>query len=362
MPKYHSATFLQSITAPGKYRVDPGLYLSVSGAKGTSKTWVFRYQLRGGRHDAGLGPYPAVTVTEAKKRALLAREQVRAGLDPIKQRRAAALPSAPVPTFLEMALEWQEKVLPTGLNPKTVYRASLLLGARYCGQLHGKPISEIRPTDLASMLRDVAEEKPETARKLHGFLRKVFVYSRVVLRDRHNLELTLPVGSDELAAAGYVRTRKSVPHPALDWREAPAFMDQLAARPGIVTYALQLLILTGLRESAVTRAEWSEFDVGAAVWTVPLERLKDREHRTQPLRVPLSTHAQAILRRLKGLDPKWVFPGARPNEPLSPQSLLQALKLRINRTPEGRTAWTDPDSQRPIGARHARNFEDLWRG
>ena len=87
MPKFYSATFLQSVTKPGRYRVEPGLYLSVSGTTGSAKTWTFRYQRHGQRHDAGLGAFPDVSVTEAKRLAVLARQQLGTGLDPIQERK-----------------------------------------------------------------------------------------------------------------------------------------------------------------------------------------------------------------------------------------------------------------------------------
>src|ERR1700739_3818793 len=48
-----------------------GLYLRV-GPTG-SKSWVFRYQADGRRHDLGLGPYPDISLAEARERATTQR-------------------------------------------------------------------------------------------------------------------------------------------------------------------------------------------------------------------------------------------------------------------------------------------------
>src|SRR5215469_6787081 len=57
-----------------------GLYLRVS-ATG-SKSWVFRFQLDGRRHDMGLGPYPDFSLAEARTRSAAYRKQRHDGIDP----------------------------------------------------------------------------------------------------------------------------------------------------------------------------------------------------------------------------------------------------------------------------------------
>ncbi|WP_322015970.1 tyrosine-type recombinase/integrase [Paraburkholderia sp. J12] len=56
-------------------------------------------------------------------------------------------------------------------------------------------------------------------------------------------------------------------------------------------------------------ATWSEFDLDAAVWTIPGTRMKAKE----PHRVPLSSVALALVKRLKELNQHetLVFPSPR---------------------------------------------------
>ena len=327
MPKFYSATFLQSVTKPGRYRVDPGLYLSVSGTNGSAKTWMFRYQRHGHRHDAGLGAYPDVSVTEAKRLAVMARQQLGAGIDPIQERRAALRLVLPIPTFSEVADILMEQITRSDINEKNRYRAGLLLGPSYCGPILNKPVNAITVTDIADLLSAVAAKKPETSLKLLGQLRKLFQLARITLRDRNAVLLApLPTDPEDLRAAGYRPSTTSLPHPALDWREAPELMGRLRTFPGLVSQALQVLILTGLRESAVVGAEWPEIDLKAGVWTVPLDRLKDRRHRSQALRVPISSLLHDLFVEMNCRDANWVFPGQVPGQHLAPQSLLQMLR------------------------------------
>ena len=65
----------------GRYTDGRGLMLVVkpSGAR----SWVLRYQLNGRRRDMGLGPYPEVTLSAAREKALVARRQIVEGVDPL---------------------------------------------------------------------------------------------------------------------------------------------------------------------------------------------------------------------------------------------------------------------------------------
>ena len=88
--------------------------------------------------------------------------------------------------------------------------------------------------------------------------------------------------------------------------------------------AFELLVLTAARSSEIRLAKWDEFDVNAAVWTVPANRMKmKREHR-----VPLSTRAVELLSLAEHLTDGsgLVFPGTRKRKPLSDMTLSKLIK------------------------------------
>src|SRR6476661_5373482 len=77
-------------TAPaGRFTDGRGLMLVVkpSGAR----SWVLRYQLNGRRRDMGLGPYPEVTLSTAREKALVARRQIVEGNDPLSAPTARSM-------------------------------------------------------------------------------------------------------------------------------------------------------------------------------------------------------------------------------------------------------------------------------
>jgi hypothetical protein len=62
-----------------------------------SKQWIFRFTIAGGTRDAGLGPYPTVSLVKAREEAEKYRRLVATGIDPIQARneeRASARAAA----------------------------------------------------------------------------------------------------------------------------------------------------------------------------------------------------------------------------------------------------------------------------
>ena len=111
-------------------------------------------------------------------------------------------------------------------------------------------------------------------------------------------------------------------HAALDWREAPAFMLELAGREGVAAKALAFTILTAARSGEVRSMTWGELDLEAAVWTVPAARMKAaKEHR-----VPLTPAALALLGG-PGDRKALVFPSPmKASRPLSDMTLSAVLR------------------------------------
>ena len=68
-----SAVEVTKAKGPAVLHDGGGLYLRVS-ATG-SKSWVFRFQLDGKRRDMGLGPFPDISLADARGRASAHRRQ-----------------------------------------------------------------------------------------------------------------------------------------------------------------------------------------------------------------------------------------------------------------------------------------------
>ena len=71
-----------------------GLYLAVS--KTGTKSWIFRYDWLGKRHEMGLGSLNTVSLKDARTKARDCRQQLLDGINPLAAKRAARKASAAV--------------------------------------------------------------------------------------------------------------------------------------------------------------------------------------------------------------------------------------------------------------------------
>src|SRR5215472_19011082 len=91
-----SAVEVAKAKGPAVLHDGGGLYLRVApnpkdrrgNERPGAKSWVFRFQLDGKRRDMGLGPYPDISLSEARRRATEHRNQRREGIDPLDAKAA----------------------------------------------------------------------------------------------------------------------------------------------------------------------------------------------------------------------------------------------------------------------------------
>ena len=147
-----------------------GLYLRVS--RTGTKSWVFRFQLDGKRRDMGLGPYPDISLAEARGKATDHRKLRHDGIDPLEaretERQAQRLSVARGRTFREMAEEFIGRNEVSWRNPKhrQQWRNTL---ATYVYPILGElPVTAIDTGLIVQVLDPIWTEKPETASRVRG--------------------------------------------------------------------------------------------------------------------------------------------------------------------------------------------------
>jgi integrase len=307
----------------GRYGDGNGLYLQVS--KWKSKAWVYRYQLYGKTHEMGLGPYPLISLAEARKRIDPWRTLRLDGIDPIKERKrqrmAANLDAAKAITFGECADRYIKAHEAAWRNEKHRYqwRQTLDIACRTLGDL---PVAAVDTALVVTTLEPIWTAKPETASRLRQRIEAVLHWATArgfrtgpnPATWRGHLDKLLPKIS---------KVKRVQHHPALPYAELPHFMAEVRANNSISARALEFTILTACRTSEVINATWEEIDQRAKTWTVPPERMKaSKEHR-----IPLSDRALAILASLPREDGNpFVFIGGAAGKPLSNMAMLQLLK------------------------------------
>jgi integrase len=349
----------------GRHGDGGGLYLEVRaasrGGNQLRKSWLYRFQMNGTRRAQGLGRYPEVSLADARQRATEARATVAKGVDPIERRKAAEQTQKPIPTFGDIAGLVIADAQAKSTNAKVRYQWARHLGTAYSGPLLARPVNEITAVEVAAVLRPIWRMKPEVARKVYPAMRKVFDRARVILRDEHGVELSRnPADWSDLKAMGFEPPHRLTRgcHPSLPYAQMPDFIVDLRSREAVAARALEFLILTAVRTDAALKARWEQFDLDSAIWTVPLSNLKDRAHRSEGFRVPLSARAVEIIREMEaGGMGEFVFPGQKAGKPLSNMALLTLLK-RLNSTRADK--WLDLTTGKPITAHGFRATFKTW--
>jgi hypothetical protein len=87
-----SAIAVKRLTRPGFHAVGgvAGLLLRISPqSENGASSWVLRVMVGDRRRDIGLGGFPDVTLAQAREKARVLREQIRQGIDPVTERKAA---------------------------------------------------------------------------------------------------------------------------------------------------------------------------------------------------------------------------------------------------------------------------------
>jgi integrase len=320
---------------PGRlYGDGGGLYLQVSDRR--TKAWVFRFMIRGVARKMGLGDIASVTLAEARKKAHAAHLLVIDGHDPIAERdarkAALAVEKTKAVTFREAAESYIRSHAAGWRNVKHAKQWGSTLEAFAYPLIGGLPVSAIDTGLVLRVLEPIWQSRPETASRLRGRIEAVLAWATVrQLRTgpnpatwRNHLDKLLPKRS-RVAAIQH--------HPALSYKELPAFMAELRKLDSIPAHALEFAILTTARSGNVFTARWGEIDVAAKTWNIPAEKMKGRRAHT----IPLSPRALTILRELPRQDGSdFVFCGALDGKGLSHGSMSEALRaLRDDVTVHG---------------------------
>lgn len=323
---------------PRKMADGGGLYLELqpSGAK----YWRLKYRFGGKEKRLSLGTYPAVTLAEARRRRDDAKALLASGTDPSAARQAAKADKVqaeqvatllasgePLPgTFEAVARDWLA-VQRDGWAPSYHVKVEARLANHVFPYIGNLQAADVAPPDLLAVLRRVeARGTVESAGRVRETCSQVFRFAVAEGRITSN-------PARDLAGALKTHVTKHIPAitEPLRFGELLRCIDAYRGTPA-VRAALQLAALVFLRPGSELReAKWVEFDLDAAVWLVPAERLKRRKAgklHGPPHLVPLSRQAVAILQDLFPLTGRGehVFPGVRHrNEPMSLNTLNAAL-------------------------------------
>ncbi|MBJ8507011.1 tyrosine-type recombinase/integrase [Acinetobacter seifertii] len=365
-----SALSVSRIKATGRHSVGgvDGLCLNV---EGNSRVWILRAvvgkrldkdgKLKPHRRDIGLGPYPEVSLAEARAKATELRLQIRNGIDPIRhkqeQSEALILQQQREKTFRECAKIVIEKKSLELKNEKHIAQWSSTLESYIYPVIGDRVIGSLTKTDIVTALEPIWIKIHETAKRIRGRIETIFDYAKA---------MEYFVGDNPAVWKGNLEPilgnlkQESRPHPSLPYMQVAGFIHDLRQRIGISSKALEFTILTACRSGEVFGALWKEIDFKNKIWIIPKERMKaDKEHR-----VPLSETALRLLEQLyQKAHPQsddFIFRAPR-GDMLSDMSLTTLIKrMHDKKLKEDGVGYIDPKQNRVITTHGFRSTFRDW--
>ena len=287
-----------------------------------SKLWQFRYNrpLTKLRTKQSFGPYPAVSLSDARKlrsesRALLAKD-----IDPQEHQKEQSRNSqeAKTNTFMLIAERWWnvKKASVTEDYAHDIWRSLERDVFPAIGKVN---ITDIKAHTLVQAVQPVqARGALETVRRLCQRINEVMIYAQ-------NTGLIDAVPSVNIGKAFEKPQKKNMPsiRPEQLSQVMQTMRNANIILPTRCLFMWQLLTITRPAEAA--EARWDEIDFDAKEWKIPAARMKmNRDHT-----VPLSDEALVILEMMKPLSSnrEFIFPSRiKPNQSMNSQTVNAALK------------------------------------
>ncbi|MBK6554261.1 MAG: tyrosine-type recombinase/integrase [Rhodocyclaceae bacterium] len=322
---------------PYKLRDSNGLYLEIK--PNGVKAWRYRFELRedgkikesvfaiGDYANAPSGETPEeakarrdgrrFTLAEARDERTKARALVKQGINPAQHRQLERIKRAQenATTFEAVAKEW---LALKDWEEITKKRRLDMLTRVVFPTLGELPVKQVTPPLILGVLKKAAEKNgvsvmEEAKRTLFGIFELAAETFRVDSNPVHQWREALPKN----------KTQHKRPLEIAEIGQLLRDFEGHGGRHETIT-AFRLMWLTLTRPSEAVEARWDEFDLDAALWRIPAERMKKRREHV----VPLPTQAVEMLRALRGLTGRHahLFPHRDDKtKPMATASFRQAL-------------------------------------
>jgi integrase len=339
----------------------PGLYFKVTGPKAAS--WVLRYQLDRKRVEMGLGPYPSLSLAEARDRARAERRMARVDkIDPLATRRAEQSQKRALlskqRTISQLADEYAEMKSP-GWAPRTPLVFYMHMRLHVFPVLGNMLVKDVTVGQIRRVLEPIWLTKPATAVRVQSHLSSMFDYAEFYEMRQGNPAKGITKFLPKQPEGGH--------HNGLSYEDIPQFVAQLrqyqntsqwfsgrcnpigfeiiAARKAgkshteiakefgiarqrskyysaryrhrnhplnhlrIKAFAVEFLLLTGaLRTSEILGILWEYIDETDQLLVIPRKRMKVKTGDDHI--IPLTARPMAIINEMKAIRRNdYLFPG-----------------------------------------------------
>ncbi|WP_237885443.1 integrase domain-containing protein [Pseudomonas sp. PGPR40] len=297
-----------------------GLQLRVRVNRSMQWNFNFRHPVTKNRINMALGSYPEVSLAQARKKTVEARELLAQGIDPKAQRNELqeAKRAETEHTFENVATAWFElkKDSVTPAYAEDIWRSLTL---HVFPSMKSTPLSEVNAPMVIKLLRPIeAKGSLETVKRVSQRLNEIMTYG---------VNSGMIFANPLSGIRAVFKKPKKENMAALPADELPELMMEIAnasiKRTTRCLIEWQLHTMTRPSEAATTR--WADIDFDKRLWTIPPERMKKR----RPHTIPLTEHALSLLETLKphSAHREYVFPSDRnPRTHANSQTANMALK------------------------------------
>ncbi len=311
-----------------------GLYLEI--APTGSKLWRMKAKLNGNALQLSFGKYPDVSLQQARKKRDDARKLIADGVDPRDAKREQD----------RKKLEQEaEKVLH---DENTFQKIAFRLHASKQGrttdyyrnkmlrqfEIHlfpvigEKNIRDIEGKELFDIFKAIAEKTNKEGKTMTYMAKKLCQWTAEVY-DLANVENSSFNLNNPCRSIIKLLPKHETEHMArIGFNELPQFIQALEAYGGhvLTKSAIWMLLYTGMRQTSIRRATWSDFDLNTAIWKRKPEKTDKAIHE-----IPLPEQAVKLLNDINlltgGNPDNLVFPSVYENKlQMSEAAIGQAIE------------------------------------
>lgn len=305
-----------------EYNLVDGQGLKLRVLPSGSKQWQLNYYrpTNGKRANLNLGRYPDISLVQARKSSMEAKELIAQGIDPQEERKRKLqeYKENHEHTFLKVSEDWFE-IKKHDVTPDYAVDIWRSLELHIFPQLSDVPVKDITAPKVIELLKPIeAKGSLETVKRLSQRLNEIMNFATNCGLIKAN-----PLTGIRAAFKKPKKTNMAALTPA----ELPELMEALAnaSIKGTTRCLIKWQLHTITRPSEASGARWDELDLENKIWIIPQERMKKRrEHR-----IPLTEQMLALLEVMKPISGhrEFIFPSDRdPKKPCNSQTANMALK------------------------------------
>ena len=312
---------LRNIKAPysGKREISDRDGLTVRITANAIISFNYRFRWKGKQQRIKVGRYPDIKLSDARIKAGEYRQALLDGLDP----RSYGVSHKNGRLLGELCDDFMSIYAYKELSPRTIVLYESFL-KKYIKPNANIDVERYKYTDWIKFFDAV--RKDSTAGNAGSILKRIktvvrWSKSRGEISNSHCLDIPIK------AIGAHQNRRERV----LEWNEVVGLWRQIESSKATpkCKICVQLLILTGARNSEIREAERSEFDLDNAFWVLPKERSKTKK----AIRRPLSSRSIELIKTLDliyGSDRTYLIEGDKLGSPLTTHAINRFVKRMNN--------------------------------